>query len=310
MPLGKQIERFIKTHRHKLSEWFSESAILNDGYFTSTQPANTTMPQAITFCNSLKYIDFTSQNPNIACIITTKALSDRFINVDKGLVVVDRPQTEFSRLHNELAQKYRNQFIFSPMIEPSAAIHPTATIDDNCFIGKNVEIGAGARILSNSYVADHCAIGPNVVIGSEGLEFKRRADSTLLKIAHMGGVYLGPHVEVMANSVICRDVYLGFTRIGLGTKIGPLCDIAHRSQIGSNCLIAGNSTIGGSTKVGNTVWIGPSATTSDGITIGDRAKISLGSVVIKDVNPGQTVSGFFAIDHQRSLHQYAVLNSK
>ena len=193
MQIDEHIDRFIHTHRHKLSEWFAQAAILNNGYFTSTQPANTTMAQAITFCSSLKYTDIISDNPNVSCVITTKALSDRFANMDKGVVVFDRPQAEFSRLHNALAQKYQNQPIFTPLIEQSTNIHPTATIDENCFIGKNVQIAAGARVLSNSYIAENSTIGPNVVIGSQGLEFKRQADQTLLKIVHMGGVADAEH---------------------------------------------------------------------------------------------------------------------
>jgi len=305
----KLIDRFNKAHRNKISDWFAPGTILNDGAFSSTQPADTTIAQTITFCNSLKYVDIILNNSNVSCIITTKALSDKFANVDKGLVVFDQPQTEFSRLHNALAQKYQNEPVFSARIEKSALIHPSATIDDTCFIGKNVQIGAGARVLSKSYISDHSIVGPNVIIGSEGLEFKRQTDSTLLKIAHMGGVYLEPRVELMANSVICKDVYLGFTRVGSGTKIGPLVDIAHRSQIGQNCLIAGNATVGGSANIGNAVWIGPSATISDGITVGDRARINLGGVVVKNVKPGQQVSGFYAVDHHRALRQYASLTS-
>ena len=53
--------------------------------------------------------------------------------------------------------------------------------------------------------------------------------------------------------------------------------------------------------VGDDVWIGVNATVSNRIKIGKGARVSLGSVVTKDVPAGQTVTGNFAIDHARFM---------
>jgi UDP-3-O-[3-hydroxymyristoyl] glucosamine N-acyltransferase len=213
-------------------------------------------------------------------------------------------------LHNAIADDLADRTLFKPRISRSAQIHASAVVEPNCYIGNNVEISPGAIVLNNSYIEDGAIIGPNVVIGGEGLEFNRLADGKLFKVKHIGGVYVGKHAEVMAGSVIARDVFYGYTAIGTGCKIGPLCNIAHRVKLGPNCCVAGNSTLGGSAKVGRDVWIGPSVTVASEIQIGDCAKLSLGSVVVKDVKPHQTVSGFFAIEHSKALKLNAVMRSK
>ncbi len=54
--------------------------------------------------------------------------------------------------------------------------------------------------------------------------------------------------------------------------------------------------------IGEHFWAGLNATISNRITIGDHARVSLGAVVTKDIPSNTTVSGNFAIEHQRFLH--------
>lgn len=306
---NKEIDTFVKNHIFKLSDWFESKDIVKDGAFTSTQPVDTDNPYSICFCESLQYVNMINENLSATCVITTKALKDKF-KKRLGVVVCQQPRLKFHMFHNSLAKKVFQKPVFTSCIRDSAEIHPTAFVEKHCYIGENVVIGHGAIILDNSYIENNVVIGPNVVIGTEGLEFKRHNDNKLIKILHIGGVYLGSGVEIKANSVVCKDVYFGYTQVGTGTKIGPLCNIAHRSRIGKDCMIAGNATVGGSAKIGNSVWLGPSATISSGISVGDYARVSLGSVVVKNVKAAQTVSGFFALDHSRALREFAFLTSK
>ena len=303
------MKTFYHSYRHKLSDWFSSHKIVKDGEFSFTQLLDTNKPNSICFCEGQQYIRLINTNPAIISVITTENLSKE-LDTRLGMITVEDPRLDFFLLHNSLAEKIANKPIFRLSIEGSAIIHNTAFVGKNCYIGKDVSIGPGAVILENSYIDDDVIIGPNVVIGSEGLEFYKHSNGTLYKIRHIGGVYLSPGVEIMANSVVSKDVFLDFTFIGNSSKIGPLCNIAHRVTIGNNCRIAGNTTIGGSAKVGNHVWIGPSATISNAIRIGDFARISLGSVVVKDVKPHQKISGLFAMEHLRALKLRTTFSSK
>ena len=303
------MKKFYHSFRHKISDWFPSEKIANDGEFSFTQLVDTNKPNSICFCESPQYIKLVNSNPAITSIITKKGLVKQF-NRKLGIVIAENPRLEFYSLHNALAKTIANKPLFTPRTRTSATIHNTALVDSNCYVGRNVTIGPGAIILPNSYIDDDVIIGPNVVIGSEGLEFYEQSDNTLYKINHIGGVHLSPGVEIMANSVVSKDVFLDFTFIGNSTKVGPLCNIAHRTSIGDNCRIAGNTTIGGSAKVGNNVWLGPSVTISNGIQIGDFAKISLGSVVVKDVEPHQKISPVFAMEHFRALKLNAMVSSR
>lgn len=301
---NKEVEEFLKRLRFRLSDWFEVDLVVKDGEFASTQSADTDMPRSICFCEKLRYVDLIKSNPSATCVIATEELCDNF--TDRfGIVISKHPRLDFSLLHNTLAKKDFIKPVITPCVKNTSEIHPTAFVEDHCYIGKNVRVGPGAKILNNSYIEDGTIIGPNVVIGSEGLEFRRQSDNRLLKITHVGGVYLGPEVEIMANSVVCKDVYFGYTKVGAGTKIGPLCDIGHRSKIGENCYIAGNTTVAGSAKIGNSVCLGPSTTISSEVCVGNNARVYLGSVVVKDVKPGQQVSGLFAMDHSKALREYA-----
>ena len=51
-------------------------------------------------------------------------------------------------------------------------------------------------------------------------------------------------------------------------------------------------------RIGCDVWIGGGAIILPGVTVGDGAVIGAGSVVTRDVEPGQTVIGNPARPHQ------------
>jgi len=91
------------------------------------------------------------------------------------------------------------------------------------------------------------------------------------------------------------------SRLADGVKSDVMVYVGHNSQIGRKTFLAAGAKIPGNVWIGEDVWIGVNATISNRIRIGDGARVSLGSVVTKDVPAGATVSGNFAIDHQRFL---------
>ncbi|MDR0851210.1 MAG: hypothetical protein LBN36_01820, partial [Clostridiales Family XIII bacterium] len=95
--------------------------------------------------------------------------------------------------------------------------------------------------------------------------------------------------------------HLGGVVIGDSCKAADHVHVAHAVKIGYGALIAANACINGNVHIGDDAWIGPGSTLSNGITIGNHARISIGSVVTKDVGDGKTVSGNFAIDHEKFI---------
>ena len=115
----------------------------------------------------------------------------------------------------------------------------------------------------------------------------------------MGSVLLEDDVEVGANVTIDRGT-LGTTRIGRGTKIDNLVQIAHNVEIGEGSLLAAQVGIAGSTKIGKRVVFGGQAGVADHLTIGDEVQIGAQAGVTKSIPTGTAVSGYPAREHGKA----------
>jgi UDP-3-O-[3-hydroxymyristoyl] glucosamine N-acyltransferase len=97
-------------------------------------------------------------------------------------------------------------------------------------------------------------------------------------------VILEDDVEIGANATIDRGS-LGITKIGKGTKIDNLVQIAHNVQIGQAVVIAAQTGISGSTTIedfaviGGQVGFGDHTYVQKGAVIGSKAGILPGKIV-------------------------------
>ena len=159
------------------------------------------------------------------------------------------------------------------VIEDDAKIGDNSVIMSQVYIGRDVSIGENCTIYPQSTIYDNCQIGDDVtihassVIGSDGFGYKYY-NGEHIKIPHVGNVIIEDHVEIGANTVIDRAT-LGSTRIGKGTKIDNLVQIAHSVQLGSNNIVCAFTGIAGSTKSGNNVIFAANAGVSDHVNIDD-----------------------------------------
>ena len=78
------------------------------------------------------------------------------------------------------------------------------------------------------------------MIGADGFGFAPRPDGTHQKIPQTGRVVIEDDVEIGAQSAVDRPA-VGETRIGPGTKIDNLVQVAHGVRIGRNVLLAAQS---------------------------------------------------------------------
>ncbi len=231
--------------------------------------------------------------------------------------------------------------LFSWRRKPQPSIHPTAIIEEGvklgeavyigafCYIGSNSEIGDGTVIYPLSYIGENCKIGCNVllyaqvtiydnveigdncivhsgaVIGADGFGYVQEGGKHL-KIPHIGKVVIEEDVEIGANTTIDRAT-LGETRIGKGTKIDNLVQIAHNVDIGENSIIVAQVGISGSVKVGKNVTLAGQAGIADHIEIGDNAIIAAQAGVIGNVPPDSIYSGYPARPHAQQMRVLALL---
>jgi UDP-3-O-[3-hydroxymyristoyl] glucosamine N-acyltransferase len=217
-----------------------------------------------------------------------------------------------------------------PGISPQAAIDATARIDATAQVGPFVSVGpgtvVGARTIlspgvqlaggvkvgddcllhANVVVRERCVIGdrvilqPGCVVGSDGFGFAtdmvgEGTGPRHFKIPQVGVVVVEDDVELGANTCVDRAA-LGVTRIGRGTKIDNLVQIAHNVVVGPLCIIAAQAGVAGSTRLGMGVAVWGQVAINGHIEIGDRVNIAAQSGVAGDVPAGMRVAGLPAIE--------------
>jgi len=193
-------------------------------------------------------------------------------------ILVDDPKLAFARI---------GAILHPTKIRPkgrhlSAVIAETAKLAENVFVGAFVCVGenssigngtqlrAGAKVGDNVSIGERCVIHPNVfiedgctigndvvlhsgvVIGADGFGYVADENGEHVKFPQIGSVVIEDSVEIGANSCVDRGS-LGETRIGAGTKIDNLVQIAHNVQIGKNCIIVALSGISGSSVLEDNV---------------------------------------------------------
>ncbi len=237
-------------------------------------------------------------------------------------LIVASPQAAWARLASRL---------YSQRVHAgTAAIHPSAKLEQGVslgvgvVIGQDVEIGAGTRIEAYAVIGPGCRIGRDCRIGAHATLFctligdrvqilsgARIGESGfgvsgdaqgLVDVPQLGRVILQDGVSIGAETCIDRGAYED-TVIGESTKIDNMVQIGHNCRLGRNCIVAAHSGLSGSVTVGDGAMFGGRAGIIDHIEIGTGAKVAAGAVVYKDVDPGATVSGFPARPSRQFLRE-------
>jgi UDP-3-O-[3-hydroxymyristoyl] glucosamine N-acyltransferase len=211
----------------------------------------------------------------------------------------------------------------SAVIAPDASVAAFAVVGEDARIGARTVVhahaivGSGARIGTDCIVhsrvsirervtiGDRVVIQDGAVIGSDGFGFAKRPDGTHQKIPQVGGVVIEDDVEIGANTTIDRPA-IGVTRIGAGTKIDNLVQIAHGVTIGRNVLMAAQVGVAGSTAIEDSVTLAGQVGVSGHITIGTGTIATAQSGIPNSVDPGSFISGYPAINNRDWLKSSAV----
>ncbi|MHC1772146.1 MAG: UDP-3-O-(3-hydroxymyristoyl)glucosamine N-acyltransferase [Flexilinea sp.] len=297
----------------RLSEFLKPGwTLVRDGEFSSLGLCNAQPGIPIlTFAGNKKYLKQALKNPDVTCVMIPPDLieTDEVKTGEKGICSVPELRIEFFLLHNNLAGG-RYQETYCGKSQPTQTgsdceISPLAEISaHDVIIGNHVTIEAFASIKENTVIGDNCIIRSGTVLGGNGLEFIRMDDRGILPVTHCGRLIIGKAVEIQYNCNVSRSLFPWHSTIlGDECKIESLVHIAHGVHLGKRNLIAASACIAGSAILGDDVWVGPNATVSSEVTVGNGARVSLGAVVISDVPPRQTVTGNFAIDHERFMQE-------
>ena len=192
-------------------------------------------------------------------------------------------------------------------IGEDAAVGARSTLLAGAIVGARAQIGQGcllkprASVLDDSIVGDRAVIHTGAVIGSDGFGWAF-VEGRLQKIPQVGNVVLGNDVEIGANTCIDR-AQTGSTKIGDGSKIDNLVQIAHNCEIGKHTALAALCGLAGTTIIGDYTQVGGQTGFRGHITIGSRVKIGGGSAVWGDVPDDAFVSGRPARPHKEELRR-------
>jgi UDP-3-O-[3-hydroxymyristoyl] glucosamine N-acyltransferase len=231
--------------------------------------------------------------------------------------------------------------LFADAWRPAAAVHrlalvePGAVVAADASIGPFVFVGEGARIGARTILHSHVSVGrfaevgadcvihaqvsirervtlgdrvvlqDGVVIGADGYGFARRRDGSHEKIPQIGWVVIEDDVEIGASTTVDRPA-VGETRIGAGSKIDNLVQIAHGVQVGRNVLLAAQVGIAGSSVIEDQVTLAGQVGVAGHLTIGKGTIATAQTGIPNSVDPGSVLSGYPAIPNRDWLKSSAV----
>lgn len=202
-------------------------------------------------------------------------------------------------------------------VGPFVAIGDNASIGDNTIIYSHVAIGAGTRIGRDCILYSHVAVRERltigdrvilhsgVVLGADGYGFARQPDGTHYKIPQNGTIVIEDDVELGANTCIDRPA-VGETRIGAGTKIDNLVQVAHGVRVGERVLLAAQTGIAGSSAVEDDVVFAGQVGVAGHLTIGKGTIATAQTGIPNSTEPGSFVSGYPAIANRDWLKSSAI----
>lgn len=228
----------------------------------------------------------------------------RVLLVDESVTPIDGKVLIYVKNPKVTLAEVGNHFFVE---KPKPGIHPTAVIDSEAKLGKDVAIGPYS-IIGKAVIGDDCFIDSNVriyddvvmgkgcivkagaVLGGAGFGYERDENGNKFRFPQIGQLIMGDYVEVGANTCIDRGA-LADTIIGDYTKINNLCHIAHNNKIGKNVTITGCVNVSGSNIIDDDVWIAPNSSIRGWVHIGKGATVGMGAVVVKDIPARETWVG-------------------
>jgi len=184
-------------------------------------------------------------------------------------------------------------------------IYPHVTIGAGAIVGDDCVLHASVSIRERVVLGNRVVVQDGAVIGSDGFGFARRDDGTHHKIPQIGGVVVEDDVEIGANSTIDRPA-VGETRIGAGTKIDNLVQIAHGVTLGRDVLLAAQVGVAGSTTIEDRVTLAGQVGVAGHLTLGAGVIATAQTGIPNSVDAGAFISGYPAIDNRDWLKASAI----
>lgn len=177
------------------------------------------------------------------------------------------------------------------IVAPGAAVAEGVCIGPWCEVGPEVELEAGARLMSHVVVDGRTHIGAGAVlwpfcsVGLAPQDLKYRGEPTRTEIG--AGTQVREHCTIHRGTVTGA----GVTRVGAGCLLMAVVHVAHDCVVGDQVIIANNVVMGGHVEIGGNAVIGGAAALHQFVRIGRGAMVGGMSGVEADVIPFGSVLG-------------------
>lgn len=286
-----------------LAEFGSLGTVVQDCGFFGIGKIATGVPRRVVPVIRQSALKEALGRPDILGIICSRDIANE-VPDHLGCLVADDPLAAAFHIHSALCARPRHYWdSFPSRIAPTARIEPGAQIAANdVIVGDRAIIGSNAVIGERSIIGDDCTIGPGTVIGTNAFELVRIDGANRLQ-PQAGGVRIGSGSIFLSGVMVARSTFAAFTEIGRNCAFDNLVHIAHDCVIGDGSQVTAGAIVAGRVTMGRDCFIGPNATISNGIAIGEEAFVTIGSTVIRDVEAGQRVTGYFATDHRSFIRR-------
>ena len=176
-------------------------------------------------------------------------------------------------------------------------IHPTAIVDKNskisknveigpyCIIGSDVEIGSNSKLHSHVSIKGKTKIGKNneifpfVSIGTspQDLKYKGEKNSIIIGDNNKLREYVNINPGTLQGGTI--------TKLGNNNLLMVYCHIAHDCNIGNGIVLANNVQVGGHVKIEDNAIVGGSCAIHQFSRIGKLSMVGGMTGVLSDVIP-------------------------
>lgn len=175
-------------------------------------------------------------------------------------------------------------------------IHPTALVNPDAKLGKNIVVGPYAIIEGDVEIGDNCTIGPNAVLyngarlGNRVKIFQGASIANLPQDLKFGGektlFIIGDDTVVREFVTLHRGTLeTGKSQVGKNCLLMAYSHIPHDCTVGDNCIIANSVQIGGHSHIEDWVIIGGLAGIHQFSRVGEHSMIAGVAKVTQDVPP-------------------------
>ncbi len=183
-----------------------------------------------------------------------------------------------------------------------STIHPTAAVDENARIGKNVSVGPFAVIEQDVVIDDDTTIGPQAYIangarvGKSCKIHKGAVVASLPQDLKFGGeqttLEVGDHTTIREFCTLNRGTLAhGKSVIGEHCLLMAYAHVAHDCIVGDHVILANGVQLGGHVEIQDYAIIGGMTPVHQFCKVGVHAMVGGAYRVVQDVPPFITCSG-------------------